>query len=463
MVRMKLSLMQAKIGEKIRVIFWLVSILPFLVSVFIISKYHTYLKIGKAEIIFFLALAAVFILNGFFILIKLRRRILKVMRDIIQGVNRLGSQDLQHEFRIEGDDELSELGASLNRLIERLRQTKTLDKSALGKNVSRRFILGFTQVCSLLLGEHKEKVVPAVLKELMTDGDIEIAHFLKADKQGFIEERSRNKMGEVILGVDVLPSEKLFGYLSTLSVPLKIDDQKSTGEDIIPLFKEKFKMANLLLQPVLLNQETVAILVVGNNQAGFVWDEQDILWLQSQASLLAMAFCYYNLQQQLKKLEIRDSATGLYNETFILSRLQEEIKRAIISQRQCGLIFLDVDNFEKIRSRCDSENIKSILRKIGILLSDSVGEIDCVGRLGDDEFVIILPEKNKRKTLDIAEQIRKKIEFAFSEEPDAFLRLTISGGISENPVDGVTAEELLSKAKRLLAEAKAEGKNKIKF
>jgi GGDEF domain-containing protein len=73
----------------------------------------------------------------------------------------------------------------------------------------------------------------------------------------------------------------------------------------------------------------------------------------------------------------------------------------------------------------------------------------------------VLPERNKRQGQFIVEEVRKKIEFAFSEEQDPKKRLTVSGGVSENPLDGVTAEELMEKAGKALTQAKSLGKNHI--
>jgi diguanylate cyclase (GGDEF)-like protein len=84
-----------------------------------------------------------------------------------------------------------------------------------------------------------------------------------------------------------------------------------------------------------------------------------------------------------------------------------------------------------------------------------------VGRVGDNDFAIVLPERNKRQAQEIAEDIRKKIEFAFSEESDARKKLTVSGGVSENPLDGIDAEELIVKAADLIKFAKTQGKNRI--
>ncbi len=88
-------------------------------------------------------------------------------------------------------------------------------------------------------------------------------------------------------------------------------------------------------------------------------------------------------------------------------------------------------------------------------------EIDRVARTANNEFAIVLPEKNKRQAKFISEEVRKKVEASFREERDENKKLTVSGGVSENPLDGVTAEELVIKAREALGQAKSLGKNRI--
>jgi diguanylate cyclase (GGDEF)-like protein len=95
------------------------------------------------------------------------------------------------------------------------------------------------------------------------------------------------------------------------------------------------------------------------------------------------------------------------------------------------------------------------------LINDSVSEIDRVGRIGDDVFAVILPEKNKRQAQEIAENIRQKVESAYSEHYEAEKRVTISAAVSENPLDGITSDELIKKAEELLLVAKESGRNRV--
>ena len=153
--------------------------------------------------------------------------------------------------------------------------------------------------------------------------------------------------------------------------------------------------------------------------------------------------------------------TGLYNQVFITSRLEEEIKRAKIYQRPCAFIIFDIDNFKTYREKFGLINAESAIKKIAVLIRDMVTEIDRVGRTNADEFSIILPENNKRQAQEIAEEIRKKIEAIYNQEVDLAQRITLSAGVSENPLDGVDAAQLIEKAKELLHKAKLSGKNRV--
>jgi len=73
---------------------------------------------------------------------------------------------------------------------------------------------------------------------------------------------------------------------------------------------------------------------------------------------------------------------------------------------------------------------------------------------------MLLPEKNKKETAQIAEEVRNKIG-STNLLREGKGNLTVSGGLSENPIDGSTADELFKKAMESVKQAKATGKNKI--
>jgi diguanylate cyclase (GGDEF)-like protein len=264
-----------------------------------------------------------------------------------------------------------------------------------------------------------------------------------------------------LLKIKVEPQDSVFGKLIKANKTLILDKENILPANINALFYEKFKLKNMLAQPIYLRGRVMGILGIGNSREPFIYKKDDLELLDIFAKQLGIAIENDRLMYRVEKLEIKDALTGLYNESFIRRRLEEEIRRAITYQRPCGLILLDVDNFATFQKNFGSLQAEATLKKIATILKDSVSEIDRVARTGGNEFVIVLPEKNKRHAKDIAETIRKRIEFSFSEEPDIHKRLTVSGGVSENPLDGVEVDELINKAKGLLKLAKKEGKNRI--
>jgi len=205
----------------------------------------------------------------------------------------------------------------------------------------------------------------------------------------------------------------------------------------------------------------MAILGIGNTRESFTYSKEDLELLDIFAKQISIALENNLLMHRVETLEIKDTLTGLYNEGFIRNRLQEEIKRAIAYQRPCSLVMFNIDNFQKYLQEFGTLQAEAILKRVSTIVRDSVSEIDRVGRTGGNEFAVVLPEKNKRKAQDLAEDIRKKIAYTFMEEHDPTRRLTISGGVSENPLDGITAEELIIKGRELVDLAKKQGKNRI--
>jgi len=240
-----------------------------------------------------------------------------------------------------------------------------------------------------------------------------------------------------------------------------LDKDNKLPDSLKEIIQQQLQLKNTLALPIYIKGRLAGVLGIGNSREEFVFKRDDVDLLDVFAKQIAIAVENDLLMHRIEKLEIKDPLTGLYNESFINNRLQEEIKRAITYQRPCAFVLFNVDNFLKFQQTYGSLQAEGILKKVGTLIRDSVTEIDRVGRIGDNDFAIILPEKNKRHAQTIAEEIRKKIQFAFNEEEDVNKRITCSAGVSENPLDGIDSEELLRKARDKVKEAKGQGKNRI--
>ena len=166
------------------------------------------------------------------------------------------------------------------------------------------------------------------------------------------------------------------------------------------------------------------------------------------------------LIEKVDRLSLKDKLTGLYNASYIRERLSEEIQRAIHYQRPCSFVYLSIENFEIFSVKNGASNTDEMLKSIAKILNIHMSEFDRAARVNKYEFALIFPDKNKKKTIEIVERIRNDFATLFSKT-DKEDSLSCSIGISENPIDGVTSDELFVKAQGRIKFAKKNGVNTL--
>jgi diguanylate cyclase (GGDEF)-like protein len=337
--------------------------------------------------------------------------------------------------------------------------------SEINIEMQRRMLIfsGLLQVSSMIAQAVKSEVIlKAIVEKCRFLASSDVAFLMRREDDGaFVVKIAEGSRAYYLMNIRSEAEEDVFRKAVVSNKPLIIDRDNHVPEAMFAWFFERFRLKNTLAMPVYMRGKVVAILGVGNSKENFAYDRDDTEILDIFAKQVAISIENDMLAHRVEKLEIKDELTGLYNESFIRNRLQEEIRRSIAYQRPCGFVLLNVDGYQKYLQVCGIPQSEAVLNKAAQLIRDSVSEIDPVGRTDNNEFAIILPEKNKRHAQQVAEEIRKKIEFTFGEDPDPCKRITVSGGVSENPLDGISAEELIAKAKSSLNLAKMQGKNRI--
>lgn len=163
------------------------------------------------------------------------------------------------------------------------------------------------------------------------------------------------------------------------------------------------------------------------------------------------------LRREIKKLSVRDPLTGVYNQRHVMYLLENEIHRARRYGTPFTLAQVDIDNFLPFCVRHGKRHGESVLNGIGKLLIGSMREIDIAGRIGDDEFLLVLPNVSLKDAMVGLERLRILIET--HEFNNAGLRVTISGGITE--YTGENSEALIERSKSLLIHAREAGRNRF--
>ena len=166
-------------------------------------------------------------------------------------------------------------------------------------------------------------------------------------------------------------------------------------------------------------------------------------------------------QEQIAHLATHDELTGLPNRNLLLDRLQQAIASAARFKRGVGVLFVDLDNFKMINDSLGHGAGDQTLRAVAKRFSACVREADTVGRIGGDEFVLLISEQADGSGID---RVIERIEAAFAEPLDVGGHqhyVTCSMGYCCYPRDGDDAEALLMHADIAMYEAKQAGRNRV--
>jgi diguanylate cyclase (GGDEF)-like protein len=170
-----------------------------------------------------------------------------------------------------------------------------------------------------------------------------------------------------------------------------------------------------------------------------------------------------NLQLQqanevLEQLSITDGLTKLHNHRFFQDHLTREIKRVSRVRKSLSMILVDIDDFKSLNDRLGHAAGDELLRRIALLMNDSIRESDLLARYGGDELVVLASDTDLEGAHQLAEKIRTSIaECSFIlDESLRPTRTTVSMGVAQ--YDG-NRKRFFAAADRALYRAKAEGKN----
>ena len=165
-------------------------------------------------------------------------------------------------------------------------------------------------------------------------------------------------------------------------------------------------------------------------------------------------------EEHIRYLAKFDALTGLLNRHAISSKLEQCVKQAETDHSQIVVLFIDLDHFKPINDRYGHAAGDRILKITAKRMQHQVRSEDCVGRLGGDEFIIILPGLSlDSNVLKVVERILQTVEEPIEIEAGASVNVTASIGLSRYPVDGTSSEALISRSDMAMYRVKGSGGN----
>lgn len=168
------------------------------------------------------------------------------------------------------------------------------------------------------------------------------------------------------------------------------------------------------------------------------------------------------MEAQLTELAMRDPLTGLLNRRSLIEELNREYGRVMRHEHyQSGLLMLDIDHFKRVNDTYGHNVGDIVLKKFGQLIQGSLRENDVFGRLGGEEFAILLPETDQLGSLRVGEKVRKAIEAMEITSEDFRLKITTSVGVACLRRKDSRPDGALIEADDALYQAKKEGRNRV--
>jgi diguanylate cyclase (GGDEF)-like protein len=163
----------------------------------------------------------------------------------------------------------------------------------------------------------------------------------------------------------------------------------------------------------------------------------------------------------LHRLATTDGMTGLQNRRDFLVRAETEWQRRARYDRDLSLVILDIDNFKSINDRCGHDAGDQVIIDIAKLCQLTKRDSDVAGRLGGEEFAILLPETDEAAAASFAERLRALVAHHAPGPPGGGSQVTISIGVS-CARNAASLEAFLKQADAALYQAKHAGRNRVR-
>ena len=257
------------------------------------------------------------------------------------------------------------------------------------------------------------------------------------------------------------PDSTPFLYNQTAAKLLEIVPPTWINEDGLPIADDEYPLniTQRTAQPV-----TARIMALTSVQTSPLWLSVNTLPIFAEngnVRWVMLTLTNVNeerrLRQENQQLAHHDPLTGVYNQRHIMRLLENEIHRARRYGTSFSIALLDLDHFLPLCAVHGQSAGEGVLSSIGKLFKQSMREMDIAGRIGNDVFLLILPNVSLNEAMVGLERLRALIEN--QELTAARLKVTVSGGISE--YTGESSATLIERCNSLLTHARDAGRNRL--
>ncbi|MEH3035682.1 MAG: EAL domain-containing protein [Sphingomonas adhaesiva] len=168
-------------------------------------------------------------------------------------------------------------------------------------------------------------------------------------------------------------------------------------------------------------------------------------------------------EAEIKRLALFDSLTGLANRQRMRLSLEQTLTHRSGASMSTGLLLLDLDRFKAVNDTLGHQMGDELLKEVAQRLQRTIGDAGLVGRLGGDEFQVVIPGEGNRDRLGmLADRVIAALSLPYHIQ-SATLSIGCSVGVAVAPLHGDTPEALVRNADLALYAAKADGRGVHRF
>jgi diguanylate cyclase (GGDEF)-like protein len=241
-----------------------------------------------------------------------------------------------------------------------------------------------------------------------------------------------------------------------------------TGESVLltdvakdPRFASRFDSAtnfqtrSIICVPLRSKGRVLGVVELINNLKDEDFNQNDLTILTTLTDYAAIAIENAKYLQRVQELTIRDDLTTLYNSRYLHLMLESEMERSRRYGLHFGMIFFDLDHFKLVNDKHGHIIGSKVLRETAEVIRLELRKPDIPIRYGGDEFVVLLPETDKKGAYKVTARIRESLNsHVFLKEEGLSIRLTASFGIASFPEDTDNTLDLVRLSDRAMYKIK---------
>ncbi len=223
---------------------------------------------------------------------------------------------------------------------------------------------------------------------------------------------------------------------------------------------ERRSVRSAIIAPVVLHRDLFGGLALASS-AAHAFPEPTQALVDSLAAMATAATQNAVLYRQTQDQALTDALTGQLNRRALFKTGEEEMRRADRFGHALSAIMFDIDRFKDVNDHYGHAAGDRVLQQVAERCRRTIRHVDVLGRYGGDEFVVLLPEADRKLAKEIATRIRGAASLAPILTEAGMIPVSLSMGVAEAGRDTAEVGELLQKADRALYQSKQAGRNTI--